>query len=217
MAILKPIFLDIETVPNERHVSFLDPIKVPKTYKKEEAIDAYVAKKKVERYDKMALDIDHAQIVAVGYAVGFEHDPRCIIARSYEEEEELLKFIWQLLRTTDNQIVGWNVRSFDIPILIRRAWWYDIKVHARRHIDPNQRYSNEIIDLMERMYHYGYSPGVKWRSLDKVCAMYQIPNKYPALDGSYVKDMTDAELREYSKNDIRMTRQLAVATKNYYW
>ena len=223
---IKPIFLDIETISNKEHVKFLDPIKVPKTHKKPESIKEYKEKKAKEQYDKMALDIDHAQIVAIGYAIGFEHTPRVRLARSYEEEEKILRFIWRLLRTTNNPVVGWNVRSFDLNILKRRAWFYGIPIFKNvgqlqvriNDLNTDDRWSNRIVDLMERMYHFGYAPGsAKWRSLDKVCEMYDIPNAYPDLNGSMVKDMDNRTLIEYNKNDIRMTRQLAVATKGWYW
>jgi len=48
-------------------------------------------------------------------------------------------------------ISGWNVKGFDLPFLVKRAWLIGVKVPARifNPLKPRYPWSDSIIDLME--------------------------------------------------------------------
>lgn len=208
------IVIDIETIPNLEMTDFMPTPKAPKNYKDPDKIAAYVQDKEQEQVAGMALDIDFAKISAVGLAFGIEGDPISYLVRDVLDEMEILEFVWTLISNTRGPVIGWNVRGFDLPILKRRAWVLDVPVNIGFEIS---RYSKDIVDLMQLLYHEGYGPGPRARSLKVVYPMYVGENPLPELDGSQVDDMGDETLRAYVENDVVMTQQLAQITEGWYW
>lgn len=209
----KLLFLDIETIPNEKFIKFLPEPEPPKNYKDLFKIAEWIETKKQEFINKMALDIDFAKIVAIGLAVNFDN-PGVNIARDEENEKKILEWFWQLVAES-HILVGFNNRSFDLPVILRRSFLLDVQPTRILNLS---RYSNgEILDLMKLLYHEGYASGPMARGLKVICQMFGIPNPLPDKDGSMVKDMSDEELVMYCANDVKMTQELARRACGYYW
>lgn len=209
----KILFLDIETISNPGMIQYIPEPEAPSNYKDVIKIASYKEEAKAKIIEKMALDIDYAQIRAIGIAQDY-NAPMTRLVHNIEEEKETLKWFW------DNayeyfRFCGYNIRGFDLPIIIRRSWILCVIPSKNFNLG---RGSKEIVDLMQLFYHEGYAPGSqKYRSFKNVCKMYGINNFLPDIDGSMVSSMTDEELIAYNTNDIRMTQELAKKTEGYYW
>lgn len=217
------LVIDIETTGNLAMLDFVDvpktvgPGDAPKNYKKDEAIAAWMEKETTkreaayqERLARMALDVDLAKIVALGWLT--PDDAGVEIARNDEQEIALLKKFWSLVRTSSH-IIGYNLRRFDLPIILRRSWVLRVKPVK---IDMRKYNNRQVIDLMELLYHYGDTTP-RARGLKKVAQMYGIENILPDVEGSQVTEMDNNMLAWYCASDVMMTAELGRRTYHYYW
>lgn len=207
------LVLDIETVANEELVDLLPEVEAPSNYKKPESIKRYKEQKRKEQIEKMPLDIDFAKLRAVGLAWGLDSDPVAYIVNNEKDECEILKLLWKLINS-GKKIIGYNIAGFDLPIILRRSWVLGIRPEI---VHDFSRNSPKVVDLMQLLYHKGYAPGPRFRSLDDVLKIYGIPNPLPDVDGSQVADMTDEEVQRYVIADVEKTQELAKMTRRVYW
>jgi hypothetical protein len=211
------VYLDIETVPNDdmRQFVTVSADDAPKNYKKEEIIAKWVEAEQERRIERMALDVDHARIVAIAW----ENDgskPQTSIARNEGFERKALREFWGsvTMRAVLPRFCGYNILGFDLPLVVRRSWVLGVPVPEIN----MRRYSTEhVVDLMQLLYNWGNGPGPRSRGLKEVAAMYGIENPLPDLDGSKVAEMDDDTLAAYCENDVRMARALAQKMKGWYW
>lgn len=207
------VVFDIETKTNRRMIRFIEPAVAPKNYKDPQKIADYIHKKNQEAVETMALDIDYARVIAIGYAIGLEEKPTVLVANTLKAERAMLETIWEIFNLHP-KLIGFNILGFDLPILLRRSWVLRVRPV---YIPDMSRYSKDVVDLMQRLYHNGYGLGPKARGLKAVCKMYRIPNPLPNVDGSQVSNMTKKQLIRYTTNDVRMTQLLAQKTQGWYW
>ena len=207
------LFLDIETVSNQEMIGYIPEPDTPGNYKDQAKIESYKEAAKSKLIEKMALDIDYAQIRCIGIAKNYEK-PTVLLSHNVEEEKQILRQFWGYVNDL-HRYCGYNLRYFDFPIILRRSW--ALGVLPSRQIQLTRNNPN-IIDLMQLLYHEGYGPcSQKYRGLSAVCKMYGIDNPMPDVDGSMVAGMTDEELIKYNTNDIELTQKLAKKTEGYYW
>jgi DNA polymerase elongation subunit (family B) len=94
-----------------------------------------------------ALDAMSGQVLCIGYRL--ERDEPAILSSDADGEAAMLRQWWELLNTWERQprLIGFNVKSFDLPFLIKRSWKHRITVpYWIRH----GRYWNDlIVDLRE--------------------------------------------------------------------
>jgi predicted PolB exonuclease-like 3'-5' exonuclease len=142
------IFIDIETIPSET-MPKLEDIKAPANYKDEAKIKAYREENQLEIYKKQALDSMQGRIICIG--VGHENNIQTITADNDDEAAIVIAFsnlIWSIflqIRETPH-FVGWNIGSFDLPWLWRKAVQYNLP-ELRRLIPKDNR--NLYTDLMK--------------------------------------------------------------------
>jgi DNA polymerase III epsilon subunit-like protein len=149
---MKLCFLDLETIPAGEPIdpSTLQP---PKSMSKQDTIDKWYKEEAPriaeEKYRQRALDSMQGQILCIGFAV----DEQDILYDFGNDESRLLKMFEEVVRHNAGiygepfAYVGWNIKSFDIPWLWRKAIQYDLKT-LRRSINRD-RYKGNVIDLME--------------------------------------------------------------------
>ena len=69
------------------------------------------------------------------------------------EEDIIAKTFEKMLQVfSDGGIIsGWNVKGFDLPFLVKRAWLLNVKVPARifNPFKPRYPWSDSIVDLMD--------------------------------------------------------------------
>ena len=121
------LVFDVESVAIDKAADYLEPATAPSNYVKPEAIAAYIEKANAEQLAKAALDVDLARIVCLGIDDG--SGPLCETATNEDDERDLLIAFW--LRLTGPKVrpalVGFNCIGFDLPVLLRRSLYLDVK------------------------------------------------------------------------------------------
>jgi hypothetical protein len=213
------LFLDIETAPNPAMEPYIPEPEASSNYKDSAKIAVYVAEKRQAAIERMALDVDFAQIKAIGLAIGLDAEPEVWINHHVDGERDDLVRLWAMIAPPSPAplpcICGYNALGFDMPIIIRRS--FALGVQPGRVLDLRRYGTCDVLDLMQVFYHWGQAPGVQARGLKAAARMFGIPNPLPDLDGSKVSTMDDDTLRAYCANDVRMTQELARRMQGVYF
>lgn len=215
-----PLVFDLETAPLDNVRDYIDPpdpstITAPKNYKKQEAIDAYIAEKREEQAaefevlltEKTALDYNTARIVALGTIVDGVED--VALLRCEADEREAIRLFWAT--QIGRKLVGFRCREFDLPMLIQRSRYLGVKAPE---IDLG-RYSRSgrIVDLYDLLtFQDSQRSFAMRRSLRSFARRFGIPVT-DTVDGADVVQLVKAdrwgEIAAHCGSDIRTTKALA--------
>lgn len=140
------VFLDIETISGMDKPKPED-IKVPGNYAKPETIAKYQLEQVEEVWKKQALDSLKGTIYCIGYRPMGEETK---VVYEAGEKETLAEFsiLMEMLRGQYREplkFIGWNISTFDLPWLWRKALKYDLK-YLRDTLPKENR--TMVIDLM---------------------------------------------------------------------
>lgn len=194
------VVVDIETIPS----ASLPPIenfKAPANYKDETKIREYKEIAQFEAYKKQALDSMQGRIICIGYGYKGQVD----ILTLQPERDCIDLFYFRLKEIVDEireapTFVGWNIATFDLPWLWRKAIQYN-NASLRSFIPKDNR--NLQIDLM-RVWAAEYRDYV---SLDD-CAKF-LGIEHEGGKGSDVFDWWQAgeidKIAEHCARDIETT------------
>jgi predicted PolB exonuclease-like 3'-5' exonuclease len=161
------------------------------------------------------------QVIAISVLCGRTDGPpkdqriqlQTLTSRSADAEGEgdLLRWFFGGFEQLRPQLVSFNGRGFDLPVLKYRAMRNFVSVpllHDKSNKWENYavRYaSNWHCDLLEVLSDYGASPRV---TLDEICTVLGMPGKV-GIDGSQVEQMYDegrlSEVAGYCETDVLNT------------
>lgn len=156
------IIFDIETGPlpaNELIIPPFDPSQVKVGNIKNPDLIAERIQKAEETHaadyiKNAALDALTGQVLCIAYR--FKHDATAIISSDADGEKAMLQQFWTLLTALERnpQLVGFNIRSFDLPFLIKRSW--------KHRLSPpywlrNGRYWNDLVLDLRDVWQLGDS------------------------------------------------------------
>ncbi|MDQ6992150.1 MAG: 3'-5' exonuclease [Mariprofundus sp.] len=129
-------------------------------------------------------------------------------------EKELLEGFFQLIETRAPQLVSFNGRGFDIPVLKYRAMAHGLcsprwfKEGDRWNSYDTRYSSNYHCDLLEIFSDYGASARC---SMDEVAAVFNLPGKLETA-GSQVRELFESKqieaIRNYCETDVLTTMLL---------
>jgi len=127
------------------------------------------------------------------------------------DEQELLTGFFQLIETRAPQLVSFNGRGFDIPVLKYRAMAHGISCprwfsEGDRWNNYDTRYSPAYhCDLLEVLSDFGASARC---SMDEVAAVFNVPGKLDTAGGQ-VREMFESgqieAIRNYCETDVLST------------
>lgn len=205
----KLLFLDIETVCAGDPI---DPMSLtpPSIIKKEETKARWYQEEApgcaLELYKKRALDSMQGRILCIGLS----WDDEELIIHSENELDMMIHLTtiitqlsgkWRTIPT----FVGWNVLSFDLVWLWRKAVQYNLKP-LRTSINRGPK--GNYIDLM-RDWSGDYRD---FRKLSDVAKFLSIEGKLDGIDGSMVYDLylkgEIEKITEYCMSDVRTCREI---------
>lgn len=95
-----------------------------------------------------ALDALSGQVLAIGYRV--EHQAIGVIyAKEHDTEEDVLLEFWRLISRFDRQpqLIGFNIKAFDLPFLFKRSWKH--RIHPPYWLRNGRYWNDMVIDLRE--------------------------------------------------------------------
>lgn len=208
----KYLVIDLETGPQPEAQAerFAPQFSAPGNYKDQVKIDAYIADARKDWLESCAL----SPLTGTLLAVGVQSESSEITTFTISEFESESTFIDITLRSLDVEIgrgaviVGFNVRHFDIPFLMRRAWILGVRVPLTVTMAVQKRYSTEIVDLMD-VWLCGERE-FKGQSLKNIALACGIGEK--TGDGAEFARLFTADrfaALEYLKNDVQLTVALA--------
>ncbi len=147
---LKYVILDIETRPHPDADQWLAPVMPAANLKDPAKIAASVAERTAERDEKLGLDPDCCQICAIGYQVVGAAET-ILVAKTEAEEADALRQVAVVYAASQGQqetrLVTFYGRQFDLPVLMRRAMYLNVKFPALN-LD---RYRSPHIDVYDAL------------------------------------------------------------------
>jgi len=184
-----------------------------------EALSAYFLEKTDGRNDFPRQPFH--QVVAISYAhlvrEPGENGTELVVNRiasggeAGSSETELLEGFFGLVDKRAPQLVSFNGRGFDVPVLKYRAMVHSISCprwfnEGDKWTSYDARYAQEYhVDLLEVLSDYGASARC---SLDEVAAAFNVPGKLETA-GNEVREMFEAgriaEIRDYCETDVCST------------
>lgn len=207
------IYFDIETGPlplNELVIPPFDPSQVKTGNTKNPDLIAEKIRNAEENHvsdyiKNAALDALSGQVLAIGYQI--EHEAPQVLCSDSDGEAEMLKQWWRIVSSLERQpqLIGFNVKPFDLPFLYKRSWKY--------RIDPpywlrHGRYWNDLVIDLREVWQLGDSRA--HGSLASICRHLGLGEK--AGNGAHFSDLwqTDREAAiNYCLRDVQLTHQVA--------
>lgn len=185
------LFLDIETVPEERDFSQLDNEKkelwdLKTKYQRKEEFSPE------EFYDRAGIWAEFGKIVciSVGYFV-FKHDIRNFRTTSfYGDEIQLLKDFKSLLDTHFNRphhiLCAHNGKEFDFPYIARRMIIHNVQIPQKLNLFGKKPWEVPHLDTLE-LWKFGDFK--HYTSLRLLSNVLNIPSPKDDIDGSMVANV----------------------------
>ena len=207
------LFWDIETVPNDDALQYVDMPKASKAIKDPDKIEAAVMQKYQETIDMAALDPDLCCVKSIAYAFGTDGPTTVDIVNKKMTEEAVISRFWSAVLRTQGNTVGYNILGFDWPVILRRSFELGIVPTI---LPSMVKFRTEpTTDLMQILsnWDWHFTKKLKW-----VCRRYgiEIPAGYET-DGSQVEQMTDKQLRVYAESDVIILQRLYKKMQGVYF
>jgi predicted PolB exonuclease-like 3'-5' exonuclease len=126
-----------------------------------------------------------------------------------KSEKQIIEGFFSYFHRYTPRIVGYNSRTFDLPVLKYRAMKYNIP--AEKLFIANNRWENYSsryslkwhCDLLEALSDFGMSAKCK---MNEVCSILGVPGKMDGMDGSKVTELFDSgnieDLDNYCETDV---------------
>lgn len=154
------LYLDISTAPLPEAANFIEAPRPPGNYKNQSTIDQWIEDKKAERLAEAGLDLDLCQVTGAAWSLDGDMSSRVTMGDTKAEMEIIAK-IAQLVKD-GHELVTFNGRWFDVPVLKRRARYLGIWFPAV----SCDRFRSPVIDLLA---HLSDNDPTRKRSLTFYC------------------------------------------------
>lgn len=130
--------------------------------------------------------------------IGIKTEKEELIITS-DNEKEIIEEFWQYLKQNNvSMLIGFNIRSFDIPFIISRTFKYGIKA-------TNLKY--KLFDL-RRAFNYYFNSYAKG-TLEQYSELINSGSKYKGIKSSMIPELWKNKevdtIRKYLLQDVRMT------------
>lgn len=197
------LIVDIETTASDE-MPPLDSIKVPATHKKPESILAYQQEHQEEAWRKQALNSLEGRIICIGFCT---LDSDVIVLSGYDEAANMRAFndvIAGYMGVYNEPLVwtGWNIATFDLVWLWRKAIQYELPL--RKFIPKDNR--QLTCDLM-RVFAADFKDYVSLST----CASF-LGIEHDGGNGSEIHDLWQAGdlegIENHCKRDLETTRSI---------
>ncbi len=204
------LFFDIETLPAPDYLLpvWESTLKHP-TAGGGEPIRRGLSDINDDRFSKTGLQGAWGQVYCIGCA--FDDDQPQIFAPMGQLippiEETMLLGFWEMADSA-NLLVGYNVRRFDIPFLVRRSIVHKVWVPPRFLNIPRYRI-DRVFDCMEVWANW------EWRdtiSMDAMAKALGLPSSKQGMDGAHVwqayQERRYGDITRYCMEDVSLVRRI---------
>ena len=214
------IFLDIETIPDQREGAlqeFIDNVSAPGQYKKPESIEKWINENgqsvAEDEYHKTGLNGIAGEIVSIAWAID-DGEIDGHIRLPSESEGELIEAFFddlsaQLAKTRGGDLsrkcwIGHNIIEFDLRFIKQRCFVNNYQPPFL--IPADAKHGSVVFDTMKAWTGWkGYV------SQEALCKAFGVQGK-SGMDGSQVwpayTEGRYEDILEYNKDDVRIVREL---------
>jgi hypothetical protein len=197
---------DIETYQDPVVITWLPAPEAPSNYKKQEAIDAYVAEATATRNAKLALHPATCRIVSIGWTV-LPNVAAVTVCPDVDVERAALEAFWRHFAAPDAYPVGFNCVGFDLPVLVTRSLLMGV-THPR--LSLRKYGSPDCTDLMLDLSQGGV---VDYKGLDFWCQRFGLDVPKDATTGKDIAALVEAGdwagVEAHNRADVIKTYALA--------
>lgn len=223
------IFLDIETIPSQCEKvkqRFIDEVKAPGQYKKQDSIDAWLAENKEAEADaqwrRTSFDGGLGHIAVIGFSIN-DGGPVALYSENYGSDEKAVinSFYDSVNDAIEKELrggysakqsvrfIGHNVSSFDLRFLFQRSVVLGIKPPDCIPFKAKP-WEDSIFDTMSEWAGFGNKVALS-KLVDVLGLQEKGAEIGEEIDGSMVWDFVKAgkikEVAEYCKGDVIRTRE----------
>lgn len=164
------VLLDIETSALPGVDELLPEIKPHGGIKDADKKAASIAEKREKAIAEAALDPDLCRIVYFGAWWPGDAHPWLFQCEHEKAERHALGTFWDLWNIRRPRLVGYNLLSFDLPIMVRRSLYLGVEVPEIRR---GKYRHDDVLDLFFDIF--SEQGALPWRTLDYYCRRLQIP------------------------------------------
>ena len=227
------LFIDIETASQYRDLEDLKATGPEHMYdlwiKKAESIRLYEPEKQdlndADMYLKCASiypEFGKINTISIGQ-VKFDEIgiPMTANIRSFygDVEKEFLGEFLKIMsaifaKSPSIQLVGHNIKKFDMPWIVKRALINGIIPPTQFHFQKQKPWENCLLDTLE-IWKFG---GMNGASLDLICGVFDIPSPKDAMKNTEVSENYWAgkleQIKDYCEGDILATMNVMLKMSN---
>ena len=207
------IIFDIETGPlplSELHIPPFDPSLVKLGNIKNPDLIAEKIQKAEESHTadyirNAALDALSGQVLCIGYRK--EHQETGVLFADADGEAAMLRQFWTLLNYYERtpKLIGFNIKSFDLPFLIKRSWKH--RIMPPYWLRQGRFWNDLVVDLRE-VWQLGDSRA--HGSLASICRHLGLGEKAGSgADFSLLWNTNRQAAIDYCLQDVKLTQQVA--------
>lgn len=211
--------LDLETVPHPEAKQWAEPVKADSRLKDPVKIEADLKEKSEKQAEDFGLDADLCRIVALGFHDVGHAEPTVHLMRDEFEERQLLIDFWESWSKLDQlswredsrgaALVTYNGARFDLPVLIMRSLYLDVK-HPELVIAPE--WKSPHIDIYQKLSLGGARDRRDVKGLKFYAKRFGI-GTLDKVDGSEIAKLAAeekwADIEAHCLSDIGLTHALA--------
>lgn len=204
-------YFDLETVARPAAIPLLADPQANKSLKDPDKIIADLERKRAAQLVDLSLDPYGARIVALAWQI----DTVSHVGLCFDEAHErtILEHFWRCTATCD--LVGFNVRRFDLPVIIARSRLLQVPFPFHMGAPKWLKYGSSIIDLYELVTFgqgYGESHPIS-RGLLSMCRVHGVDIPEDDATGSEIAALVAAEdwvsVQQHVTRDLTRTKVLA--------
>lgn len=207
------VIFDIETGPLPSHELVIPPFD-PKEVKLGNIKNPDLIAEKIQKAEEnhvadyirnAALDAISGQVLCIGYRI--EHDQPAVLCSDADGEIAMLRQWWAALNDFERQpkLIGFNIKAFDLPFLIRRSWRHRLTVPYWLR---QGRYWNDLIVDLREVWQLGDSRA--HGSLAAISRHLGLGDK--AGNGAMFSELWNTDRQaavNYCLRDVQLTQQVA--------
>lgn len=207
------IIFDIETGPlplNELHIPPFNPADVKLGNVKNPDLIAERIRQAEENHvsdyiRNAALDALSGQILCIGYRI--EREEPSVLCSDADGEAAMLRQWWKLLTDFERtpRLVGFNVKPFDLPFLVKRSWKHRIQIPYWLR---QGRYWNDLVVDLREVWQLGDSRA--HGSLAAISRHLGLGEK--SGNGAMFSELWQTNRQaaiDYCLQDVKLTQQVA--------
>jgi hypothetical protein len=148
--ITRYVIADLETIALPNAADYLDPVRAAANLRDPVKIEADITARSEAQLAECALDWNVGRIATIGLLTEREREPRVLVCLTEDDERRALREFWSALDITPEStmtrrvVIGFCVRTFDLPFIIQRSRYLDV---PRKRLSVDRYRNDDVLDI----------------------------------------------------------------------